>query len=648
MAVAKMKQVSLVVLKQDCAEMMAAIQAFQGVELRPLEENATIFETDRTQLAETTRKLQQLHSAQMVIKPFKPKKTMSETRQGRSEFTMEELTALTRENKFEQVTDDILALDQKRSQLQGLRKKNQEKQTELQPWLKLDVPLDEIPQLKQTQAEIGTVSSVIKSDFMQAVEKEKRPIYIEELSDIEGVTSYFLLYHQQDAETVDGLKYQYAFQTEALPKGGLPYETLQDLKKEERELVEREKETMSRLKELAKEYQILDLAEEYFETLQIRHQESEKLSQTEATVVLTGWLIADEEEAFKSFLSRKFPSGHYYLTIENITEEVAEEEIPVALTNNKLVEPFEMFTEMYSYPKYRQIDPTPFLTPFQLVFFGMMLADVGYGALLWIGTFILNRFFNLDRGLARSIRFFHLLSYATIVWGIIYGSAFGVELPFHVLSPTEDVIQILILSVVFGIIQILTGLAIGAYGSLRQNDMSGALSGSISWFLALTGVSLLALGKFAFEMPALVTVGLALIVIGVFLIVFMPVFTTKKSRIGGFFAGLWELYGATSYIGDIVSYTRLMALGLAGGSIASAFNTILAFLPTWAQFTIGIFLALAMHALNFFLSTLSAYVHSMRLQYVEFFGKFYDGGGRKFAPFKAAEKHIYLKQEKTK
>ena len=147
-----------------------------------------------------------------------------------------------------------------------------------------------------------------------------------------------------------------------------------------------------------------------------------------------------------------------------------------------------MFTEMYSYPKYRQIDPTPFLTPFQLVFFGMMLADVGYGALLWIGTFILNRFFNLDRGLARSIRFFHLLSYATIVWGIIYGSAFGVELPFHVLSPTEDVIQILILSVVFGIIQILTGLAIGAYGSLRQNDMSGALSGSISWFLALTGV----------------------------------------------------------------------------------------------------------------------------------------------------------------
>lgn len=156
---------------------------------------------------------------------------MSETRQGRSEFTMEELTALTRENKFEQVTDDILALDQKRSQLQGLRKKNQEKQTELQPWLKLDVPLDEIPQLKQTQAEIGTVSSVIKSDFMQAVEKEKRPIYIEELSDIEGVTSYFLLYHQQDAETVDGLKYQYAFQTEALPKGGLPYETLQDLKK---------------------------------------------------------------------------------------------------------------------------------------------------------------------------------------------------------------------------------------------------------------------------------------------------------------------------------------------------------------------------------------------------------------------------------
>jgi len=139
-------------------------------------------------------------------------------------------------------------------------------------------------------------------------------------------------------------------------------------------------------------------------------------------------------------------------------------------------------------------------------------------------------------------------------------------------------------------------------------------------------------------------VGAGLCVLAALGIVFIPMIT-NRSKMKGLAKGLYALYGVSSYVGDLVSYTRLMALGVAGASIAMAFNTILAYLPLLVRVTVGVLLAIALHGLNMFLSMLGAYVHGLRLQFVEFFSKFFSGGGRKFRPFGASNRHVTVKQE---
>jgi V/A-type H+-transporting ATPase subunit I len=145
----------------------------------------------------------------------------------------------------------------------------------------------------------------------------------------------------------------------------------------------------------------------------------------------------------------------------------------------------------------------------------------------------------------------------------------------------------------------------------------------------------------------LFTIGMVITVLGVATLIISPAIQNGKRWLAGVGKGLYALYGATSYLGDFISYARLMALGVAGGSVALAFNTILSFLPPAAKMSLGIVLAIILHALNIFLSMLSAYVHGMRLQFIEFFGKFYTGGGKKFEPFKAAEKNVIIIDEES-
>src|SRR5699024_10035722 len=238
-------------------------------------------------------------------------------------------------------------------------------------------------------------------------------------------------------------------------------------------------------------------------------------------------------------------------------------------------------------------------------------------------------------------------SLSVIFWGIIYGTAFGVELPFQQLNPTEDFMTIFMISLVFGGLQLFTGLFLAAKENLKRKDYLSAVREGFSWQGILAGILIAALGTMILHSDLLKNIGIILAVINALFIVIIPAIQSR-SRIGGFFSGLYDLYGITGYIGDFVSYSRLMALGISGGSIAMAFNLLVGTLPTVARFTIGIVLIVALQGLNLFLSVLSAYVHAARLQYVEYFGKFYQGGGRAFRPFKTAEKYLNITNKRRK
>ena len=186
-----------------------------------------------------------------------------------------------------------------------------------------------------------------------------------------------------------------------------------------------------------------------------------------------------------------------YISFETPNSEEIQQEVPTKLKNHPLIEPFELLTEMYSLPKYEEVDPTPWMTPFYLVFFGMMVADVGYGLLMLIGTILAQKLFVLPRGMKRFVKFFEILSVPSIIWGLIYSSffgqalpkeLFGIRLPFPILSTTDDVNTILILSVIFGLIQILVGLFVAAKENIRRKDYLSAVSDGFAWQGILIGI----------------------------------------------------------------------------------------------------------------------------------------------------------------
>ena len=194
-------------------------------------------------------------------------------------------------------------------------------------------------------------------------------------------------------------------------------------------------------------------------------------------------------------------------------------------------------------------------------------------------------------------------------------------------------------------IQIFIGLGLAAKENIKAKNYLGAVSDGFAWQGIMVGAIVGGLGKMLMDSQGLFFIGVGLAVLSALLIIVTPMLQSK-SKLKGLAKGAYNLYGITSYIGDLVSYTRLMALGISGGSIAAAFNMLVGYMPPIARFSVGILLMLALHGLNIFLSLLSAYVHGARLQYVEFFGKFYEGGGRAFSPLKTEEKYVNIEQEK--
>ena len=186
--------------------------------------------------------------------------------------------------------------------------------------------------------------------------------------------------------------------------------------------------------------------------------------------VLRGWVAQQDQQTLEKELADSFNGEVYCSFNEPTLEELTANQVPVKLQNASFIKPFEMLTEMYSLPKYDEIDPTPWMTPFYYVFFGMMVADLGYGGLMALVTTIGLHFFRLPKGTKRFMKLFQTLSVPTMIWGLIYGSFFGATLPFHLLSPAKDFMAIFGLSMIFGGIQLFTGLYLAAKENIRKKD----------------------------------------------------------------------------------------------------------------------------------------------------------------------------------
>ena len=367
-----------------------------------------------------------------------------------------------------------------------------------------------------------------------------------------------------------------------------------------------------------------------------REEAKSRLVGTDKVFLLEGWLPADRcaeiEKTLKPF------------TCAIETREPTEDEypqVPVQLKNNKLTQPLNMVTEMYSLPAYGTLDPNPLMAPFFILFYGIMMADMGYGLLMMIASVIISKKYRPKGTSGELFSLLGLCGISTFIMGALTGGFFGdfltqlvaivspgtvFALP-KLFDPLDDLTMILIGSMALGMVQIVTGMAISLIEKCKRKKFLDAFFEEITWWIVLIGIALLALGKGA----AVLYVGCALVLLG-------PIVQGKGwGKLTGVFGSLYN--HVTGYFGDILSYTRLMALMLAGSVIAQVFNMLAAMPGNVIAFII---ISMLGNAMNFGLNLLGCYVHDLRLQCLEFFNKFYVDGGKPFRPMTLDTEYVDL------
>ena len=367
-----------------------------------------------------------------------------------------------------------------------------------------------------------------------------------------------------------------------------------------------------------------------------REEAKSRLVGTDKVFLLEGWLPADRcaeiEKTLKPF------------TCAIETREPTEDEypqVPVQLKNNKLTRPLNMVTEMYSLPAYGTLDPNPLMAPFFILFYGIMMADMGYGLLMMIASVIISKKYRPKGTSGELFSLLGLCGISTFIMGTLTGGFFGdfltqlvaivspgtvFALP-KLFDPLDDLTMILIGSMALGMVQIVTGMAISLIEKCKRKKFLDAFFEEITWWIVFIGIALLALGKGA----AVLYVGCALVLLG-------PIVQGKGwGRLTGVFGSLYN--HVTGYFGDILSYTRLMALMLAGSVIAQVFNMLAAMPGNVIAFII---ISMLGNAMNFGLNLLGCYVHDLRLQCLEFFNKFYVDGGKPFRPMTLDTEYVDL------
>ena len=653
MAIAKMSKVMLIAPTDKQNDLLDAIQELQSLEVTSLEQAKELFtensialhEADAEGINALQQKFEGIHAAiTFVEKNQKQPSLIQKLKTPKEQFTLSELQQEVQKWDADALVEHVesirTTLRKKDEELKELR----EKEALLRKWSVLDFYPKDIFKHPYTKTKMGTIPQATDNAYLEGL-KQSELISVHEVYHTREEIGLLVTYPRkaQQAAKEELAKAHFSIVWYAFDEA--PSIELEKNLKAQQAVVEAKKKVLEDLQEEKDLLRQLQLSSEVTYNELQKEQAKNELVNGQHVFVLQGWMTQKAAEAVEGQLKEKLGEGEYvFLPLE--ISEGEYEEVPTVLENNAFLQPFENLTEMYGLPKYGELDPTPFTAPFYLVFFGMMAADLGYGALLWLGTFIMLKFFHFDKGMTRNLKFFHLLSYPVMIWGIVFGSAFGADLPFQPLSLSKDLITIMILSIIFGVIQIMVGLSLGAYSNLKKKAYTDAYTSHLGWLAIITGIILYVLGGMVLNISWIATIGSSIAIIAAVAIVVVTVLTSEN-KWGGLASGLYNLYGISGYVADVVSYTRLMALAVSGGSIASAFNMLVGFLPPVARFTAGIFLIVALQGLNIFLSFLGAYVHGLRLQFVEFFGKFYDGGGRALKPFKTYEKYVDIKQQKS-
>ena len=636
MAIVNMKKFKLFIFDGDRAKLIDKFQKFNYVHIDESRFDADFSEDDFTRprssedLIEIDDKIKRSKEDIDLLLQFKDKENpLKAMKEGVEDISLEELAARALAFHFEKIDGEIKALveakDKNNSKIQNIDSKI----GELKPWEDLSSSVDGLNNMGSVNIYTGTVSSNHAAEFESEFIKNDLA-YLDRVSKDKNFYYYLMIVENSVDEKIKSLFSSYGFTPINIKADGKVKDKIESYERDKEFLYEKNKNIEEDLKTYLKYLEDFKFSYEFYRNEKIKIMSERKFLKTTELDLIEGYVPSDKLEGFENEV-KKVCGENYYLNAEDANRD--SEKVPILLKNNSFVSPFELMTEMYSMPRYNEIDPTPFFAPFYFIFAGIMVGDFGYGLLVFLGTLFALKKFKLTEKKRRFIKFFNYLSISTIIFGLVFGSFFGgiIELP-ALIDPAEDSTLLVILSLILGGIHIFFALGIKAYMNIRDGKPKDALYDVGFWYMAVLGAIGFILSKFLPQVAAFGKVFLVVMVLGMIGIVATGGREEKSTgaKIGW---GIYSLYGISSYLGDFVSYLRLMALVLSGSFLGLAINMIAGMLfesnILGKLFAIVIFVVFQLF--NAFLSYLSAYVHTARLTYVEMFNKFYEGGG---IPFK--------------
>ena len=504
------------------------------------------------------------------------------------------------------------------------------------PWQQLPLPLETLG-TQHTRILLGTVPAQTDLEALRAkVFEAADEVQLEQISADQQSRYLFVFVHKCAAEAVGAALREAGFALTTFD--GVQGTAAENIRRTDEAIAaceQQDAEKLAELTALAEQKPALQLAFDRCTQEISKAQAADRLVHSEKTFCLGGWVPCEDVGKLEALLSG-------FCCAWELTDPAPEEypDVPVKLKNNKLTWPLNMVTEMYSLPAYDGVDPNPLMAPFFILFYGIMMADMGYGLLMILASIIITK---KSRPKGTSGQMFGLMfscGISTFLMGALTGGFFGDFLPqlvgiidpdttFKALpslfTPLDDTITILIGAMALGFVQIVTGMAISFVEKIKKGQIMDAIWEELTWWIVFAGIACMALGV----TNIVLYVGLAMVVVG-------SGWSAKGfGKVTAIFGSVYN--HVTGYFGDILSYSRLMTLMLAGSVIASVFNTLGA-IPGNVVFFLLV--SVAGNGLNFALNLLSCYVHDLRLQCLEYFGKFYQDGGKPFEPLAINTKYV--------
>lgn len=639
MAIVKMDKFSLLSFNDKRSSLLNILQNFNYVHFNDLklkEDESYLKEVENSAVLNSIEEKQdKLKYAVETARKYSKEDLSSELKR----LDIENVYRQSENFDFNLIYDKLLKLVKEREGLVDKKQANDTKIGDLSPWKDVNLNINDLYESERVFVETGSISSQFYDSLRkELVEKHLEKSLVYKLSERDKISFIVGIASLDEKEEFSEILREFGFTRIRIKAEGPVGEELEKLKANSKKY----KNDISKLEEeiggFSKYMDDFYLYESFLENEKKKEASVENFLKTKSMDVIEGYVPSDMAETFKKDLTSVL--GEEYL-LDIRKADLDDPDVPIILDNNSVVEPFESVVETYALPRYNEIDPSLLVAIFYTIFTGFMIGDLGYGLLGVIGTIAMLKLKDFPKSSEKMVKLFLAISLSACFFGILFGSVFGgiIEVPFGWIDTQKDVYTLIGMSFAIGTVALMVSVGMIIVINLKNNRPLDAIYDSLFTYLFLGGI-----GYYVYSKSKIGLYVMAAGMVGILL------FSGRDAKtIGGRLgSGFYNVYGLTSWIGDFVSFLRLMALVLSGGFVAYAVNVIVKMVGGAGFFGLlgGIIIFVVFQIFNMFLSYLSAYVHGLRLIYVEMFNKFYEGGGVKFREMLEDTKKIIINKRR--